>query len=193
MNGHLDRGGRWPLRPVARAVAAGAGALLLLAARARAGVILTEKAALERAFPGQQPERRTLYLTADQVTAVQKQARSRLPSPVVTWWEARKDGAVTGRAYLDTHQVRTMPETVMTVVEPDGRLRMALVMQFNEPSDYLPRDRWLTTLEGKALDDELWPGRGVHRVTGATLTVQALTEAVRRGLAIDAVVVRAPR
>jgi len=174
-------------------VAVGAGALLLAAARARAGVILTEKAALERAFPGQQPERRTLYLTADQVTAVQKQARSRVPSPVVTWWEARADGAVTGRAYLDTHLVRTMPETVMTVVEPDGRLRMALVMQFNEPPDYLPRDRWLGTLGGKALDDELWPGRGVRRVTGATLTVQALTEAVRRGLAIDAVVVRGSR
>jgi hypothetical protein len=174
-------------------VAAGAGALLLCAARARAGVILTEKAALERAFPGQQPERRTLYLTADQTAAVQKAARSRLPSPIRTVWEARADGAVTGRAYLDTHLVRTMPETVMAVVEPDGRLRMALVLQFNEPSDYLPRDRWLTTLSGKALDDDLWPDRGVHRVTGSTLTVQALTEAVRRCLAVDAIVVRGAR
>jgi hypothetical protein len=173
-----------------RVVAVGAGALLLSAARARAGVILTEKAALERAFPGQQPVRRTLYLTADQTAAVQKAARSRLPSPVVTLWEARADGALTGRAYLDTHLVRTMPETVMAVVEPDGRLRMALVLQFNEPSDYLPRDRWLTTLAGKALDDDLWPDRGVHRVTGSTLTVQALTEAVRRCLAVDATVVR---
>jgi len=173
--------------------ALGAGALLLAAGRARAGVILTEKAALERAFPGEQPERRTLYLTEEQTAAVQKAARSRLPSPVVTSWEARRDGAVTGRAYLDTHVVRTMPETVMAVVEPDGRLRIALVLQFNEPSDYLPRDRWLGLLGGKALDDGLWPGRGVHRVTGSTLTVQALTEAVRRCLAIDALVVRGAR
>jgi hypothetical protein len=182
--------------PGARAIrlaAMGAGTLLLAAARARAGVILTEKAALERAFPGQAPERRTLYLTEQQTTAVQKAARSKLPSPVVTVWEARKGGAVTGRAYLDTHVVRTMPETVMTVAEPDGRLRMALVLQFNEPSDYLPRDRWLALMSGKALDDDLWPGRGVHRVTGATLTAQALTEAVRRCLAIDALVVRGAR
>ena len=176
-----------------RLAAMGAGTLLLAAARARAGVILTEKAALERAFPGQAPERRTLYLTEQQTAAVQKAARSKLPSPVVTVWEARRDGAVTGRAYLDTHVVRTMPETVMTVAEPDGRLRMALVLQFNEPSDYLPRDRWLTLMDGKRLDDELWPGRGVHRVTGSTLTVQALTEAVRRCLAIDALVVRGAR
>jgi hypothetical protein len=67
---------------------------------------------------------------------------------------------------------------------------MALVLQFGEPPDYLPREGWLRTLEGRGLDDELWPGRGVRRVTGATLTVQSLTEAVRRCLAIDAVVVR---
>ena len=176
-----------------RLAALGAGTLLLAAARARAGVILTERAALERAFPGQTPERRTLYLTEQQAAAVQKAARSKLPSPVVTVWEARRDGALTGRAYLDTHVVRTMPETVMAVVEPDGRLRMALVLQFNEPSDYLPRERWLTLMGGKGLDDDLWPGRGVHLVTGATLTVQALTDAVRRCLAIDALVVRGGR
>ena len=149
---------------------------------------MTEKAAMERAFPGSTPERLTLYLTSHEVAAVERTARSKLPSAIVTAFVARKDGAVTGRAVLDTHTVRTMPETVLTVVEPDGRLRMALVLQFAEPSDYLPREGWLRTLEGRPLDDELWPGRGVRRVTGATLTVQALTEAVRRSLAIDELV-----
>jgi len=166
---------------------------LALGADARwagAEVLMTEKAALERAFPGRAPERRILYLTDAQVAAVQKAARSKLPSAVVTVFEDRFAAASLGRALLDTHVVRTMPETVMTVVGPDGSLRMALVLQFGEPPDYLPREAWLKTLEGKRLDDELWPGRGVRRVTGATLTVQALTEAVRRSLAIDAIVLR---
>jgi hypothetical protein len=157
---------------------------------ARAEVVITEKAALERAFPGQSPRRRTLYLTREQVAAVEKAARSKLPSAVVTAFETHAEGAPTGRALLDTHVVRTMPETVLTVVEPDGRLRMALVLQFGEPPDYLPRERWLSTLAGKPFDDDLWPGRGVRRVTGATLTVQALTEAVRRSLAIAALVMK---
>jgi hypothetical protein len=151
---------------------------------------MTEKAAVERAFPGSAAERRTLYLTREQVGAVEQAARSKLPSAVVTAFVARREGIVTGRGILDTHTVRTMPESVLTVVEPDGRLRMALVLQFAEPPDYLPRAGWLRTLEGRALDDELWPGRGVRRVTGATLTVQALTEAVRRSLALDALVLR---
>jgi hypothetical protein len=170
------------------------GGIALLASlpapRTRGEVLMTERAALERAFPGSAAERLTLYLTSDEAAAVERSARSKLPSAVVTAFVARKDGGVTGRAILDTHTVRTMPETVLTVVEPDGRLRMALVLQFAEPPDYLPRDGWLRSLEGRSLDDELWPGRGVRRVTGATLTVQALTEAVRRSLAIDTLVLK---
>ncbi len=152
--------------------------------------MLSEKAALERAFPGQVPQRKTLYLTESQIAAVEKAARSRMPSAIVTVFESRVGGKVTGRAILDTHLVRTMPETLLTVVEPDGRLRMALVLQFGEPPDYLPREGWLKTLEGKVLDEDLSPGRGVRRVTGATLTVQALTEALRRALAIERLILR---
>lgn len=158
---------------------------------ASAEVLLTEKAALVRAFPGQAVERQPFYLKPEQVTAVERAARSKLPSAVVTVFIARSGQEVTGRAVLDTHIVRTMPESLLTVIEPDGRLRMALVLQFGEPPDYLPRQGWLKTLEGKPLDDQLWPGLGVRRVTGATLTVQALTEAVRRSLAIDRMVLRA--
>jgi hypothetical protein len=94
---------------------------------------------------------------------------------------------------LDTHVVRTMPATVLTAIAPDGTLKAALVLQFAEPPDYLPREGWLRTLEGRALDDDLRPGRGVRRVTGATLTVQSLTDAVRRALALDALVLRGER
>ena len=153
-------------------------------------MLLTEKAALARAFPGQAVERRTLYLKPEEVRAVEKAARSKLPSAVVTVFVARDGEKVTGRAVLDTHNVRTMPESLLTVIEPDGRLRMALVLQFGEPPDYLPREGWLKTFEGKSVESDLAPGRGVRRVTGSTLTVQALTEAVRRSLALDRIVLR---
>jgi hypothetical protein len=173
--------------------AAAAAVLVVLAAMpAAGGVILSEKDALARAFPGQETKRRVLYLRPEQMRAVEKSARSKLPSAVVTVFEAWSGTRCTGRAYLDTHVVRTMPETVLTVLEPDGTLRMALVLAFHEPTDYLPRERWLETLKGRALDDELWPGRGVRRVTGATLSAQAMTEAVRRAMALDALVVRRP-
>jgi hypothetical protein len=163
---------------------------LLTPGSAAAEVILTEQAALARAFPEGAPARRTLYLDPRQVAAVERLARSKVPSPVVTTFRGRSASGEERRAILDTHVVRTMPETVMAVVGGGGRLNTTLVLQFSEPPDYLPREGWLKTLEGKVLDEELWPSRGVRRVSGSTLTVQALTEAVRRCLAIDELVLR---
>src|SRR2546428_13438896 len=114
----------------------GAAAAIGAARGAAADVLLTEKAALARAFPGQAVERRTLYLTPEQVAAVEKAARSKMPSAVVTVFEARSDGPVTGRAGLDTHAVRTLPETVLPVVAPDGRLRMAPPLPSAGPPAY---------------------------------------------------------
>ena len=178
--------------PVLRAALAPALAALLLGAAApgAAEVLLSEQAALERIFPGAQTARRTLYLTPAQLAAVEKAARSRLPSAVVSVYEARVRGALVGRALVDTQVVRTAPATVLAAVNPDGTLRAALVLRFAEPPDYLPRPGWLRTLEGRRLDDELWPGHGVRRVSGATLTVQALTDAVRRALAVEEIVLR---
>jgi hypothetical protein len=174
-----------------RPVVAGIIALgTLVARRAPAELLLTEQAALARAFPGAAVERHSVFLTPDERAAVEQAARSKLPSAIVTVFEARRGGAPAGRAVLDTQLVRTLPATVLTALTLDGRVKAAFVLQFAEPPDYLPREGWLRTLDGRALDDELWPGRGVRRVTGATLTVQALNDAVRRALALDAVVLR---
>jgi hypothetical protein len=174
------------------AVIAAVGLMTALALPARPEVLLTEARALERAFPGAAIEKRTLYLSEEQVAQVEKAARSRMPSAVVTVYEARSGGALVGRAVLDTHTVRTMSATVLSAIAPDGTLRMVQVLQFAEPPDYLPRESWLERLSGRALDDDLWPGRGVNAVTGATLTVHAFTDAVRRALALDALVLRSP-
>src|SRR5690349_15582099 len=116
--------------------------ILLAAPALRAEVLLSQEAALGRAFPGAVLEHHTLYLTKQQVEAVEQAARSRVPSAVVTLFEARSGEQLTGRALLDTHVVRTMPETVLVALEPDGRLRAAFVLQFGEPPDYLPREGW---------------------------------------------------
>jgi hypothetical protein len=61
------------------------------------------------------------------------------------------------------------------------------VLAFAEPEEYLPRARWYGQFLGRALDDELNLGRGIRGVSGATLTARATTRAVRRVLAVHAV------
>jgi Na+-translocating ferredoxin:NAD+ oxidoreductase RnfG subunit len=170
-----------------------AGAVALLAAAALdAKVFLTQEEALKLAFPGASIERRTAYLTEAQQKEVKRlSGDEELPSALVTYYMGRKDGRTTGTAYFDTHVVRTMPETVMVVVDPEGRVSRIEVLSFSEPEEYLPRPHWYEQFQGKPLDDELSLKRGVRAVTGATLTARATTAAARRVLAVDRVL-RAP-
>ncbi len=171
-----------------------AAAGLLAAAAAAAKVLLTPEEALKLAFPGAAIEHRTAYLTAAQQKAAQKLSGDEdLPSALVTYYAATRDGKPAGTAYFDTHTVRTMPETIMVVVDPAGAIARIEVLSFSEPEEYMPRPHWYEQFQGKPLDDELSMKRGIRGVTGATLTARATTDAARRVLALHRVLRGAPK
>ena len=80
--------------------------------------------------------------------------------------------------------MRTLPETLMVVVDPQGKVARVEVLAFAEPEDYLPPGRWYGQFLGQGLSDELALGHHIRGVTGASLTARATTDAVRRVLAI---------
>ena len=165
-----------------------AAAASLAAAVAGAKVLLTPEEALKLAFPGATIERKTAYLTEAQQKAAQKlSGDEELPSALVPYWVGSNDGHLVGTAYTDTHTVRTMPETIMVVVDPAGAISRIEVLAFSEPEEYLPKAHWYEQFQGKPLDDELSMKRGIRAVTGATLTARATTDAARRVLALHKV------
>lgn len=165
-----------------------AALLVAAAAPAPATVLITVEEALALAFPGAAVVRETLFLTDEQLRAAAELAGSAPGSALVTRFVARGgDGKEVGCAYLDTHVVRTLPETVLVVLGPDGAVRRVEVVVFREPTEYLPREGWYRQYDGRVLDDELELKRGIRPVTGATLTASATTAAVRRVLAIHRV------
>ena len=97
---------------------------------------------------------------------------------------------VIGYAYFDRHPVRTLPETIMAVVRPDGGLDRITILSFDEPEDYLPKQPWLEQFRGHRLDDELAVRRKIRNLTGASLSARAITSACRRILAIHRLVAR---
>ena len=147
-------------------------------------MLLSQKKALELAFPHGAPERRTAFLSEDQIRAVQSGARSKLESLVWTYYAGAAPGDEGVVAYFETHPVRTMDETFMVVVGPDGRVRFVEMLAFAEPDDFLAPPRWLKQFDGRPLDDELALRRGLRNITGATLTAEAVAQGVRRVLAV---------
>jgi Na+-translocating ferredoxin:NAD+ oxidoreductase RnfG subunit len=176
-------------RAAGRAAAALLAAVALVwVAEAAATVLVTVEEAVSLAFQDAATARETLFLTDEQIARVADAGGGELSGAMVTRYVATASGEPIGYAYLDTHRVRTLPETLMVVLEPDGRVRRVEVVAFREPLEYIPRDSWYGQFEGERLSDELALKRDIRPVTGATLTARATTEAVRRILAIHEVV-----
>jgi hypothetical protein len=155
------------------------------AASARARVFITQEQALERDFPSPQTrERRTLFLDAGQAGQAEDLAGSPLQRAVVPYYVGMLEGRITGYVYFDTHLVRTLAETVLIRLTPDGRIAAIEILSFDEPEDYLPRERWLRQFDGRELDDDLTLKGAIRGLTGATLSSRSVTAAARRILAI---------
>jgi len=163
--------------------------LLLTCAASAAPVYSSREQALARAFPPPATvERRTFFLTDAEREKASRAARSKVDSALVIAYVAHGPNGPLGTGYLDTHVVRTMPETILVTVKPDGTLGGVEVVAFGEPEDYLPRRNWLKLFTGRRLGDDLTVGRGLAHVTGATLTTRAIADSVRRVLAVHSVI-----
>ena len=131
------------------------------------------------------PER--VFLTTEQMQQVESRAGADPPSPLVARYVATRNGQLVGRAYVDTHTVRTKRESLLISLDAQGRVLRIDVTAFLEPSEYLAPQAWLEQYEGRELDADLAVDRVIRPIAGATLTAQAANGAVRRALAIDEV------
>jgi electron transport complex protein RnfG len=165
-----------------------------LAGPALAGgkTFLTKEEALALAFEGCKVERTVKVLDSQTRKRVEKLSGSDLERAIAYAYTATKEGKCVGTAYFDVHRVRTMRQVLMVVVDPAGKVRRVELLAFAEPAQFIPNSRWYGQFVGKALDETLSLKRDIKGVTGATLTARATTQAVRRVLAIHAVLNPAP-
>jgi hypothetical protein len=152
---------------------------------ASATVFYARDEALKLAFPdADRVEARDLFLTAAQRQAIEQSAKSKLESDLLTIYVGHRGDQVQGFAIFDTHNVRTLPETFLIVLAPDGSVAATHLLAFYEPTEYAPPTRWLDQFHGQGLSDDLRVGRGIATITGSTLTSEAVTGGIRRALAI---------
>ncbi|MEX1274983.1 MAG: hypothetical protein WEE20_03575 [Bacteroidota bacterium] len=164
--------------------------LLCGSVTASAQVYLTRDEALKQHFPDASTiERKTVFLTDRQVETIQERAKAKVESKVLTYYVGMSGSKPLGYAFLETHIVRTMPETFMVVVKPGGSVAAVEILAFYEPEDYLPPSRWLGLFRDKTIKSDLWLKRGVQNIVGATLSAQAITGGVRKMLAVYETVV----
>ena len=173
---------------IRRCLAAVLLALLAGAAapRAQEGVV-TRGEALAAVWPGAAVTRDRVILTREQMAAVAALARVGMQGRIFPRYVAWRDGVVVGRAYVDTHTPKTERQSLLVSLDTEGRVKRVDVTVFFEPAQYMAPQDWLRQFDGRVLRDDLAVRRGIRPIAGSSFTGRAISNAVRRVLALDRV------
>lgn len=168
-----------------------AAALCIAAALSNVGPLtaasITREEALAAVYPGATITVQRLFLTEEQMKQAASLAGRSIPSALIARYLASKEGKPIGRAYVDTHVVRTKKESLLISLDQNGAVKRIDVTAFMEPQEYESPESWRGQYRGKVLTDDLSLQRAIRPIAGATLTAVAVNEAVRRVLGIDQV------
>ena len=157
---------------------------VFVAVNANATCFYSQSEALALAFPdAEKVESNTFVLDDDQIERIESLAKCELDSKLVKIYTGMREGKVLGYALIDVHNVRTLPEAFMVVLNPTGEVRSLRVLAFHEPLEYMPTNRWYSQFDNRSIDAPLRVGGDIHGVVGATLSTRATTRGVRRALA----------
>jgi electron transport complex protein RnfG len=148
---------------------------------------LSREEALAAVYGNAQVRAERVFLTPEQVQQIAARAGEDPASPLVARYLATRNGETVGRAYVDTHTVRTKRESLLISLDAQGRVLRIDVTAFLEPLEFMAPEPWLDQYRGHALEDDLGIDRAIRPIAGATLTARATNGAVRRVLAIDEV------
>jgi Na+-translocating ferredoxin:NAD+ oxidoreductase RnfG subunit len=155
-----------------------------------AEVFYSKEEAFELAFgKDAQIENLPVFLTDEQTAEVEKLAHAKLGGQLFTFYEGHnKNGQLLGYAAIESKTVRTQPETLLIVLSPKGELVKTEILAFHEPPEYKPSSAWFATLLRKPVS-QLKLDQGVDGISGATLSVRASLEGIRKAIAVYQVAV----
>ncbi len=156
---------------------------------AKAAVFKLPMDAVKEEFPdATEVEIKNVILTPEQVSEIGKLSKIKVKDRLISFYLGKKGSEILGFGVFDTHIVRTKPETFLLIIDKEGRVKDVKVIAFYEPLEYLPPQKWLNLMKGKELNDKLRLKVGMPSITGATMSSQAVVEAIRRNLAIFKVI-----
>ena len=93
---------------------------------------------------------------------------------------------VVGYGVLVLQRVRTKKAAILYLVSKEQKIKSIEIIYFKEPSEYKPNQAWKDVFIGKSKEDNLFSGKGIPTISGATMSARAIADASRIALTIVA-------
>lgn len=145
-------------------------------------VLLTKKQAFEIAFPGaDKVERKKSWTTAEQRKAIGKICLQEVDDRRFNFYVGKKGGQAMGYALIDHIIGKSFPITFITILNVDGTVRDVEIMVYREPRGWeVKYESFLKQFFGRNSESDY---REINSITGATLSVRAVTSGVSKAAA----------
>ena len=137
-------------------------------------------------------EMKSLFPTDEERAKIEQLSKVKMESKLFSFYVGKKQDSIIGYAAIESHNVRTKPETLLVVLDPEGNLQKVVTLAFHEPPEYQPPERWYAQLLNHGLD-ELRFGKDIQGISGATLSSRAAIDSARKVLAIFEVMLKQPK
>jgi Na+-translocating ferredoxin:NAD+ oxidoreductase RnfG subunit len=181
-------------RRVLVGIAAAIAAILVRPALGHAVVYLNREEALASLIPEARGfKQETVSLSVAERERLAALTSGKVSETEVTFWIGEESGRVVGYATVLNVIGKEQPITFMVAVSPEGTVRGVQVMTYRESQGSEIRSkRFREQFRGKTLAAPLKLGRDVHGISGATLSSRATVAAVKKTLALVAVLYGIP-
>lgn len=134
---------------------------------------------LSQLFPGCKKTKENIFLTKEQKKDIESAINHKLYSPMGLRYaiECSKGHSY---AYVDSHLVRTMNETVVIEINDESKIAQYRISSFMEPSEYRPPEQWIKQVINKGPQDEYQLNHEIDALSGATLSANAIVKSSKR-------------
>ena len=148
------------------------------------GVVLDIPSALDLHFPNHEVKKKTIFLTDKSKDALELASKSKFKKKIYTIYEAKLKGKPNKFAIMETHILRSRTQTIFVVFNNKGMILSTEVLAFYEPDEYVMSKKWFNQFKGKGKKEKLLPGYDIIKVSGATISYNETSAAIRRMIAL---------
>jgi len=145
-------------------------------------VLLTNEQAFEIAFPGSdQVKREKTWVKDEQRLAIGEICQQTIEDRRFNFYVGKKGSQVLGYALIDHMIGKSFPITFITILNVDGTVRDVEIMVYREPRGWeVKYESFLKQFFGRNAQSDY---REINSITGATLSVRAITRGVSKAAA----------
>jgi len=108
-------------------------------------------------------------------------ARLRFIRDQIYIWEISSNEEMIGLAYLDNVKGKSQPITFVVFFDSNGRVLKSHIVKYREPiGGEVANHHWLKQFYGKSWESDYQVGTDIDGISGATISVNAVTRGIHR-------------